>query len=77
MTVLVVTNTAADTDVPPLGLTYQLLNPPIGALVDSAGVITLTPTEFHGPGVYVIQNGGDGRWLAGTERDQQLHGHGE
>ena len=54
-TVLVVTNTAVDTDVPPLGLTYQLLNPPSGALVDSAGVITFTPTEFHGPGVYVIK----------------------
>jgi hypothetical protein len=55
LTLLVVTNTATDTDLPPLALTYRLLNLPIGALVDTAGVITWTPTEYHGPGVYVIQ----------------------
>ncbi len=49
LTLLTVTNTATDTDVPAQGLSYQLLNPPVGAVINSNGVITWTPTESQGP----------------------------
>jgi hypothetical protein len=41
---LVVTNTATDSDLPPNTLSYTLLSPPAGAIIDSSGVITWTPS---------------------------------
>ncbi len=55
LTTLIVTNTASDSDVPALGLSYQLVNPPAGASIDTNGVITWTPSEAQGPGTNVIQ----------------------
>ena len=43
------TNTATDIDVPAQGLSYQLLNPPAGAVIDGNGVMNWTPTELQGP----------------------------
>jgi hypothetical protein len=41
---LTVTNTAFDSDLPTNTLTYQLVNPPIGAAIDvNSGIITWTP----------------------------------
>jgi hypothetical protein len=54
MTLLVVTNTATDALTPPNGFTYTLANPPFGALIDSNGIITWTPSEAQGPGSYTI-----------------------
>ena len=54
LSLLTVTNTAADSDLPTNGLTYQLLNAPDGALIDTNGVITWTPTEAEGPGTNTI-----------------------
>jgi large repetitive protein len=51
---LTVVNTASDSDVPALALTYGLLNPPAGANIDSNGVITWTPAEGQGPGTNTI-----------------------
>ena len=44
MTTLIVTNTAADTDLPVLGLIYSLANAPSGAAIGTNGIITWTPT---------------------------------
>ncbi len=49
LTALALTNTATDSDLPANILTYQLLNPPAGALIDTRGVITWIPTEIQGP----------------------------
>jgi hypothetical protein len=54
LTGLTVTNTAVDTDLPALGLTYILLNPPSGASIDTNGVIMWTPAEGQGPGANAI-----------------------
>jgi hypothetical protein len=54
MTLLLVTNTANDTDLPPLMLTYSLVNSPAGISIDTNGVISWTPTEAQGPGTNVI-----------------------
>ena len=51
LTLLTVTNTATDGDLPANGLTYQLLNPPGNAAINASGVITWTPGESEGPGV--------------------------
>ncbi len=51
---LVVTNTATDTDIPPLTLTYQLLSPPIGASITN-GIITWTPAAGQGPSTNTIR----------------------
>jgi len=51
---LTVTNAASDSDVPALTLSYQLLNPPAGAAIDTNGVITWTPAEGQGPSTNVI-----------------------
>jgi hypothetical protein len=40
-----VTNTATYTDLPPTTLAYALLAPPVGAVIDSNGVITWTPAD--------------------------------
>jgi len=49
-----IVNTATDADVPAQTLTYQLLSPPAGAVIDANGVITWTPTEAQGPGTYAL-----------------------
>lgn len=54
-TTLIVTNTAADHDIPTLSLTYQLMNPPVGASIDSNGVITWTPTEAEAPSTNIFE----------------------
>ncbi|MBI3851739.1 MAG: tandem-95 repeat protein [Verrucomicrobia bacterium] len=46
---LTVTNTATDTDLPANNLTYTFLAAPAGAILDTNGVITWTPTEAQGP----------------------------
>jgi hypothetical protein len=55
LTLLTVTNTATDADLPANVLTYTLENPPTGAVIDSNGVITWTPSEAQGPGVYTLK----------------------
>jgi hypothetical protein len=50
LTLLAVTNTASDSDVPVNVLSYQLVNAPPGALIDLNGRITWTPSEEQGPG---------------------------
>jgi hypothetical protein len=54
LTTLIVTNTATDSSTPPSGLTYSLLNPPSGAVIDTNGIITWTPSEAQGPSTNVI-----------------------
>jgi hypothetical protein len=54
LTLLTVTNTATDATTPGSGLTYSLSNPPSGAVIDTNGIITWTPSEAQGPGVYTI-----------------------
>jgi hypothetical protein len=46
---VVVTNTATDPDIPPNPLTYQLLTAPVGASIDTNGVITWTPATNQVP----------------------------
>jgi hypothetical protein len=48
-TTLVVTNTAMDSNIPANALTYALLAAPTGAVIDTNGIITWTPTEAQGP----------------------------
>jgi hypothetical protein len=52
---LVVINSAVDTDIPPLGLTYRLINPPAGTTIDSSGIIVWVPTEAQGPSTNIIR----------------------
>ena len=54
LTTLIVTNTAIDPDLPANLLSYQLVNPPEGVVISDDGIITWTPTEQQGPGVYTI-----------------------
>jgi hypothetical protein len=54
LTLLTVTNTAVDSDIPALALTYELLNPPAGANIDTNGIITWTPAQSQGPGADTI-----------------------
>jgi hypothetical protein len=49
LSILIVTNTANDTDIPALALTYELITAPAGATINSNGVISWTPTETQGP----------------------------
>jgi hypothetical protein len=52
---LTVTNTAIDSDVPPLRLTYTLQpGSPSNAAISTNGVITWTPTEGQGPSTNTI-----------------------
>jgi VCBS repeat-containing protein len=51
---LIVTNKAADVDLPPNNLTYSLLNPPAGAAIDGNGVITWTPSVTQGPSTNTV-----------------------
>jgi hypothetical protein len=54
LTLLVVTNTATDFDVPANTLAYSLVNPPAGMAIATNGVITWTPSEAQGPSTNVI-----------------------
>ncbi|MGO9477462.1 MAG: hypothetical protein ACLP7I_05925, partial [Limisphaerales bacterium] len=54
LALLTVTNTAIDTDIPQLALTYQLINPPAGASISTNGIITWTPSQAQSPGTYTI-----------------------
>jgi hypothetical protein len=54
LSLLVVTNAASDTDIPANDLSYTLVNPPAGAVIDAAGVITWTPSEAQGPSTNTI-----------------------
>ena len=51
---LAVTNTATDPDIPANTLTYALLQAPTNAVISANGIITWTPTEAQGPGVYTF-----------------------
>jgi len=52
---LVVTNTATAPDVPSNSLTYRLVGPPAGALIDTNGVITWTPTPSQVPSTNLLE----------------------
>jgi hypothetical protein len=54
LTTLTVTNTATNPNVPANPLTYQLVNPPAGATIDSNGIITWTPTLNQSPSTNVF-----------------------
>ena len=54
LTLLTVTNTASDLDVPTNTLTYSLLVAPTNAAISGSGVITWTPTEVQGPSTNVF-----------------------
>ena len=51
LTLLAVTNTATDAN----AVTYQLVNPPAGAVISTNGVITWTPAEGQGPSTNIIK----------------------
>jgi hypothetical protein len=65
LTLLVVTNSAVDNDEPPLPLSYSLVVTTVtnmvgnsavtNAAIDTNGVITWTPSEAQGPGVYTFK----------------------
>lgn len=52
---LLVTNTASDSDIPTNILSYALLDPPTGAQISSAGVISWTPTHEQAPGTNIFE----------------------
>jgi hypothetical protein len=54
MTTLIVTNTATSPGAPANPLSYLLVNPPAGAVIDSNGVIAWTPTETQSPSTNTI-----------------------
>ncbi len=54
MTVLVVTNTASDTNLPAQTLSYSLLTGPIWASINAQGHITLSPQVGDGPSTNTI-----------------------
>ncbi|MBL9172527.1 MAG: putative Ig domain-containing protein, partial [Verrucomicrobiales bacterium] len=45
---------ASDADTPPQTLTYSLVSGPNGLTVSGAGLVSWTPTEAQGPGVYSV-----------------------
>jgi hypothetical protein len=55
LTTLVVTNTATDLDIPTNSLSYQLANPPLGALISSDGVISWIPTPLQAPSTNIFE----------------------
>jgi hypothetical protein len=55
LTSLLVTNTATDADIPANVLTYSLLSPPSGAVIDTNGIIAWTPTDGQAPSTNVIR----------------------
>jgi hypothetical protein len=50
----VVTNTAVDPDLPANTMTYRLVNPPEGAVIDASGIVTWTPGAGRLPGTNII-----------------------
>jgi uncharacterized repeat protein (TIGR02543 family) len=54
LTWLVVTNTASDPDLPANVLTYDLLDGPEGASIDTNGIITWLPPAAQAPGSYTL-----------------------
>ena len=54
LTLLTVTNTASDADLPAQTLTYLLLSGPTNAVISTNGVITWTPSEAQGPSTNTI-----------------------
>ncbi len=61
LTTLTITNTATDTDIPALPLTYSLAVTNLAnnsvvsnAAINTNGVVTWTPTEAQGPGQYIF-----------------------
>jgi hypothetical protein len=54
LSIMTVTNTASDSDVPPNIFSYALLAAPANAAISANGVITWTPTEAQGPGSAVF-----------------------
>ncbi|NNE11101.1 MAG: tandem-95 repeat protein, partial [Ilumatobacter sp.] len=55
LALLTVPTTAGDTDLPSQTLTFSLTSGPSGAVVSpTTGVVSWTPTEGQGPGVYTI-----------------------
>ncbi len=54
LTTLIVTNAATDTDIPFTGLTYQLVNPPLGAVIDGTGTISWSPTSAQASSTNLI-----------------------
>src|SRR5262249_12557434 len=53
---LVITNAATDADSPANILTFSLISPPAGAIIDpTTGILTWTPSEDQGPGVYTVR----------------------
>lgn len=46
---LVVTNMAIDSDIPANNLSYALINPPTGAVIDTNGIISWTPSAAEAP----------------------------
>jgi hypothetical protein len=62
LTLLTVTNTATDSDIPANSLTYALIAAPVNATIDDNGIIRWTPSEAQGPSAntfttVVIDNG--------------------
>ena len=55
LVLLTVTNTATDADLPANALNYVLENTPTGVAIDTNGVITWTPTEAQGAGVFTLK----------------------
>jgi hypothetical protein len=49
-----VNSAATDANTPPQALSYELLNPPAGASISSAGLITWTPTIAQGGATYTL-----------------------
>ena len=54
-TTLTVTNAASDADIPVNAITYQIINAPAGATINSSGVITWTPQGMVGPSTNLIR----------------------
>lgn len=54
LTTLTVTNAATDPDLPGETLSYTLVSPPAGAVIDQNGVITWQPTEWQAPGTNAL-----------------------
>src|SRR5581483_6750057 len=54
LTSVVVTNTASDSNIPAVALTYSLLSGPTNAVIGTNGVISWTPVSAQVPGAYVF-----------------------
>ena len=54
LTLLTVTNTATDSDLPVNTLGYMLINPPAGASVSPSGIFTWTPAQTQSPSTNAI-----------------------